>query len=468
MTAGIFNAIAQSSAERLVNASLEGLLIAALVWAVLRLVPRQNAGTRFSLWMAALLSIASLPVAEALARVDRSLAGVSHAVLSIPASLGTALFVTWAVIAFLLLARVGLGVWQLRKLRHNAEEVDPAALDALPRQTLAEFQRYRRVALCVSNEVSVPTAVGLFRPAVLLPSWSLNELSAADLNSVLVHELAHLRRRDDWTNLLQKLVRAILFFHPAVWWIEKRLSLEREMACDEHVLATMENPRAYAECLVSLAERGFLHRAAMLAQGAVDRIRECSTRVAQILTGVRPKTAGASRVALVSAASGSVLLLAIFAQAPNLVAVASPARSYAQVANATNTDPMAKPGLVQASWNPQKDSTPAVVRAAFGISAVTKISAAAKPDARKLGVTSDASSVRKNPAIQPAATLRSAPGLYRTGFRQPQASAAPEAFVVFRETALYSDGSQVWAVSIYRIAVLHPHAIASNDSRKAI
>ena len=108
------NAIAQSSAERLVNSTVEGVLLALLVWLVLRLVPRQNAGTRFSLWMAALLSIATLPVAEALARVDRPItAAVSHAALTVPAGWGTALFAPWAMIALMLLARVLVGVMQL-------------------------------------------------------------------------------------------------------------------------------------------------------------------------------------------------------------------------------------------------------------------------------------------------------------------------------------------------------------------
>jgi len=83
----------------------------------------------------------------------------------------------------------------------------------------------------------------------------LRELSPEELRVVLLHEFAHLRRWDDWTNLLQKLVRTIFFFHPAVWWIERRLSLEREMACDEAVLAETENPQAYAECLVSLQRK---------------------------------------------------------------------------------------------------------------------------------------------------------------------------------------------------------------------
>jgi len=466
MPAGMFNAIAQSSAERLINASLEAVALAFLAWLLLRVVPRQNAGTRFSVWMATLLSIATLPLAEVLVRGNSPAASaLPHAAVTIPGTLGTVIFAVWALTATLLLSRVALGVLQLRRLRDAAEEVESSSLAPLPRQTLREFQQYRRVALCLSDEVSVPTAVGLFRPAVLLPSWALNDLSADDLNSVLVHELAHLRRRDDWTNLLQKLVRAVFFFHPAVWWIEKRLSLEREMACDEHVLATVESPRAYAECLVSLAERGFLHRAALLAQGAVHRVRECSTRVKQILTGVRPATAGASRVALVSAASGSVLLLAAFAHAPNLVAVASPTKAHAAMANRADAAMPTQAGLTQASWNPSQHATPAVIQATFKVRASSAQSAL-----KSGGVSAEAISVRKNPAVQPrVAMLKSAPGLYRAGFRQPQTNAARETFVVFRETALYTNGSQVWTVSIYRVAILQPHATVSNDiSRKAI
>ena len=344
------NAFAQSSAERLVNSAVEGVVLALLAWLILQLAPRQNAGTRFSIWMATLLSIATLPLAETLARVDRPVtASLSHASLTLPASLGLALFATWALVASFLLARLAFGVVQLFRLRASGKEIDLASLPELPRQTLAEFQQHRRVSLCVSDRVSVPTAVGLFRPAVVLPPWTLSELSAADLNSVLVHELAHLRRRDDWSNLLQKLVRAVFFFHPAVWWIEKRLSLEREMACDEHVLANTEDPRAYAECLVSLAEKGFLHRAVMLAQGAVHRVKECSARVGQILASGRPRSVGASRIALVSAASGSVLLMATFAQAPNLIAFSSPAASAAIASAPSNTQ---GPAITPAAWHP--------------------------------------------------------------------------------------------------------------------
>ena len=95
------------------------------------------------------------------------------------------------------------------------------------------------------------------KPVVVVPGWVMQELSADELNQILLHELAHLRRWDDWTNLAQKVVKALFFFHPAVWWIEKRVSLEREMACDDAVIAETASPRAYAECLTHLAERTF-------------------------------------------------------------------------------------------------------------------------------------------------------------------------------------------------------------------
>ena len=457
------NAFAQSSAERLVNSAVEGVVLALLAWLILRLAPRQNAGTRFSIWMATLLSIASLPLAEALARADRPMtASLSHASLVLPAGLGFALFAAWALIATFFLARLAFGVVQLFRLRASGKEVDLPSLPELPRQTLVDFQQHRRVALCVSDGVSVPTAVGLFRPAVVLPPWTLSELSAADLNSVLVHELAHLRRRDDWTNLLQKLVRAVSFFHPAVWWIENRLSLEREMACDEHVLANTEDPRAYAECLVSLAEKGFLHRAVMLAQGAVHRVKECSARVRQILASERPRTAGASRLALVSAASGSVLLMATFAQAPNLIAFTSPAANPAIAATRPNPPELV---ITLAAWHPTSQAMPPVVTPANYIEHSSTVKQLGKSAASRAG----RAPVVKSAASQHITRGTSAPKVYRAGFTTQQPSIVPATLVIVKQTDFYSDGANIWAVSIYRMTVLRPQPSTPNDiSRKAI
>src|SRR5690348_12200725 len=137
------NAFAQSSAERLVNSAVEGVVLALLAWLILQLAPQQNAGTRFSIWMATLLSIATLPLAETVVRVDHSLTNSSaHASLMLPASLGTALFAAWALIATFLLARLVFAIVQLFRLRASGEEVDFASLPELPRQTLVDSQQH--------------------------------------------------------------------------------------------------------------------------------------------------------------------------------------------------------------------------------------------------------------------------------------------------------------------------------------
>jgi hypothetical protein len=188
------------------------------------------------------------------------------------------------------------------------------------REIVAQFQSGRQVAVCSSSAVTVPTAIGFFRPVILIPDWVLQELSAEECKVILLHEFAHLQRWDDCTNLAQKLVRSVFFFHPAVWWIEKRLSLEREMACDEVVLAETENPQAYAECLVSLAEKSFVRRGLALAQAVVGRARETSLRLARILDGNRPQSSRVFSPTLGLVAVLGVCSLIALPDAPRLIA----------------------------------------------------------------------------------------------------------------------------------------------------
>ena len=186
------------------------------------------------------------------------------------------------------LFQVARSLWRLHALRRNCVTIDPATLDPMVQDTVRKHGANRGVALCSSSQVKVPAAVGLCRPAIVVPQWALLELSADELNQVVLHEVAHLRRWDDWTNLAQQVVKAFFFFHPAVWWIEKKAALEREMACDDAVLEETARPRAYAECLVRLAEKTSAHRSLALAQAALGKMRQMSTRVAQILDANRP------------------------------------------------------------------------------------------------------------------------------------------------------------------------------------
>ena len=236
-----------------------------------------------------------------------------------PASWALYIFGGWLMMAVAGLIRVAAGFWHLRQLRKTCVRIDSASLDPLLRKTLQEFDSPRSMEVCVSDSLRVPTAIGFVRPLVVIPAWAMQELSATELNTILLHELAHLRRWDDWTNLVQKILGALLFFHPAVWWIEKKLTLEREMACDDLVLAGTDSPRAYAECLVSLAEKSLLRRGLALAQAAVGRMRHMSLRVAQILDEKRPGATRVWRPAPALLAGISLAVVMIFSGTPRLV-----------------------------------------------------------------------------------------------------------------------------------------------------
>jgi Zn-dependent protease with chaperone function len=309
--------LAQLASERLLNCAVEGIGIALLAWVLLRVMGRQNSGTRFAVWFSALLAIAGLPFLGHFAVGDPKLAQRSAIIM--PASWAAYLFAGWAVIAAAGLLRVGTGLWQLRRLRKSCIPIDVTTLDPLLQKTLREFDSPRMITVCTAEELRVPTAIGFLKPLVVLPAWSLRELSPAELHSILLHELAHLRRWDDWTNLAQKIVAALLFFHPAVWWIEKKLVLEREMACDDLVLAETSSPRAYAQCLVSLAEKSILRRGVALAQPAVGRMRGMSLRVSQILDVQRPSATHVWRPAPALLAGASLLALGVFATSPRLI-----------------------------------------------------------------------------------------------------------------------------------------------------
>jgi beta-lactamase regulating signal transducer with metallopeptidase domain len=285
-----FYGLAAEVSEGLLYSAIAGTLLASAVWFLLRLFPRRNSRTSFAVWFSTLLATALLPLVRLLSGDAANSAG-EHALVTVSTAWAWYVFLAWAGFAGIGLARVALATFQLRRIRAAAVAVDLKTLDADLRALVEDFQRYRRVSLLVSQRLEVPTAIGFYKPAIILPAWLLESTPAEELKYILLHELAHLRRRDDWTNLAQKILKALLFFLPSVWWIERRLSLDREMACDDAVLAHSGSPRGYAECLARVAERSFLRRQIALAQAVVGRVRQLTTRVATILDPDRPRAA---------------------------------------------------------------------------------------------------------------------------------------------------------------------------------
>jgi hypothetical protein len=209
----------------------------------------------------------------------------------------------------------------LRQIWRTAEPVAEAVLQQAGLQTaFAE----RRVEVCTSKEVDRPSVIGFFAPRILIPAWLLAELSNTELRHIVLHEMEHLRRRDDWLNLLQKMGLVLFPLNPAMFWIDRRLSTEREIACDDGVLARTNAPRAYAVSLTTIAERRLEfnsgRRMVALALGAFGARRsEFATRIESILAQ-RAGQRSASRPALAAVLVAGVLGgTAVMAHAPDLV-----------------------------------------------------------------------------------------------------------------------------------------------------
>ena len=303
---------------RIVNCTAEGIGIALLAWILLRALGRQNSGTRFAVWFSALIGIAALPLVGHFGSKGAEMAQRSE--ITMPGSWAIYIFSGWLLMAAAGLVRIVLGFWRLRQLRRACVPIEAAALDPRLRKTLEEFDSPRPVTVCVSDHLRVPTAVGFMKPLVVLPSWTMEELSAPELNTILLHELAHLRRWDDWTNLIQKSFGcAVVLPSRQCGGLRRSWRSNARWRAMTWCWHKTTSPRAYAECLVSLAEKSFLRRGLALAQAAVGRLRHVSLRVAQILDERRPHATRVWRPAPVLLTAMSLACLMVLSDVPRLV-----------------------------------------------------------------------------------------------------------------------------------------------------
>jgi beta-lactamase regulating signal transducer with metallopeptidase domain len=374
--------------------------------------------------------------------------------IAIPGRWALFVFLAWAVGVGVAMARLATGLWHLRQLRRSCTPVVAADLDPAVRKTVevigASKSASKPVTVATSECVRVPAAIGFWKRTIVLPAWALRELPPEDLNVILLHEFAHLRRGDDWTNLIQKIVRALFFFHPAVWWIENRLSVEREMACDDAVLAETANPHGYATCLVSLLEKSLAHRGWSMAQAAVDRAREASLRLAQILDTKRPVATRVWKPALGMVAAFSVVCLA---HAPQFVAFdRGMLPSNSDHAYSAALSPVSFPSLPFTSGEP---GVPVRLDPSAAPSASLGASAAGSRDARRSTTGPRAVSHRLASTPVVSARLNAAPA----GDQVVAISANAERetvprfrTLVFIEATQYRTAdSSVWSVQVWRV-----------------
>jgi beta-lactamase regulating signal transducer with metallopeptidase domain len=204
----------------------------------------------------------------------------------------------------------GVGGWILAQ-RLRRWKVTPAAecFDRTARRLAARLAVRRPVRILQSAAAEVPAAIGWLRPVILLPVSAITALTPEQIEVLIAHELAHIRRHDYLVNLIQVAVETVLFYHPAVWWIGSRIRAEREHCCDDLAVAVCGNPVHYARTLATL--EGLRHAPlapAMAADGGSlrDRIMRLLRRDGGAPRHLPPAWLGA----LLPVA---VILLAVFA-----------------------------------------------------------------------------------------------------------------------------------------------------------
>jgi len=357
--------LAQAIGWALLHLLWQGVLVAAILAATLALLSKQSANARYLASCGALALLVVLGAATAYRSYEGSGelgVGSGSEVVFAPASASSPtaetidsnpplptthpliaftkshlpqIVLVWLTGVLLLSVRLLFGWLRAHSIaKKNATAAAPEWQRSARR--LAHALKLRRaVQLLESAAVEVPTVIGWLRPVVLLPATSLTGLSTEQMEMILAHELAHIRRNDFFVNLMQAVVETLLFYHPAVWWISNRIRVEREHCCDDVAVAVSGKPLVYARALTRLEELRVEDAQAFVAANGgslIGRIRR--------LAGARAESPNAPSRFVAGAALLTVLLALIIA--PSL-----PIRGQQQKADTPTPKPQASQTTVE-------------------------------------------------------------------------------------------------------------------------
>ncbi|HKQ88372.1 MAG TPA: M56 family metallopeptidase [Candidatus Acidoferrales bacterium] len=277
---------------------------AAAAWLLAFALRKNQAGTRYWIWLAASMKfmlpfsllfvigsylrpahvvvITPEPVSAAIQQITQPFSDVTppiqYAAPVAPQNsniLPLGLFAIWS---FGLLA-IGLSWWRRWfRVREACATATPsclggtATLDCVPSSVSVRF----------SKSLLEPGVFGIFRPVLMLPDRIADRLSPAQMNSILAHEMSHIRRRDNLTATLHMFVEAVFWFHPIVWWIGTRLVEERENACDEEVMRLGGEPETYAKGILEVCK--FYTESPVVCVSGVSGA-DLKKRIVRIMTG---------------------------------------------------------------------------------------------------------------------------------------------------------------------------------------
>ncbi len=375
--------------------------IAFVYWLAETALPKVRSQTRYILALAALLlmlvgALATFAYEESSSRFDAPISadtslsaanasaeasgpvGLSLAGLGAPVSANhdpqwpVSSLLAWLDIAWLagvacLSMRTLVGLQLIQRLRKRALMDAPEAV----RESFAALCRHlaitRKVSLRVSEHIQGPFAMGVFRAMILLPASALTALTPEQLEVVLMHELAHVRRADYLWNLVQRTIETLFFFHPAVWWIGSKLRQERELCCDDMAVQLCADPLTYATALLRLEEQRTQRLNLVMALDGNRPLSSLRMRIARVLGEADAEQERRQLTPLPLIAICAALLLALL-PAPKLFA-GLPAKSQEPQSTVTATANIAAPVVAAAAPATSIIAAPATAQISAAVSA---------------------------------------------------------------------------------------------------
>lgn len=303
----------------------QGCVVALALAAILRLLDHARAQVRYAVCWVALLCAFVLPVVPFISLVASP--AVMPTVTTSPAAVVSVPYAWWTSSAVVLSAwalwlgiygtRLAMAMLALRQAKTHSCPF-PASVERRLRHWQRVRQAGRQASLFVSDRVRAAAVLGCGSPVIAVAPALVQHLDADELDRVIVHEWAHVQRRDDLANGVQLIVRLLAGWHPAVWWIDRRLQIEREVACDDMTVAVTGSAKSYAACLVKIAGLPLGGVSALPAPGALSssglltRIRRLVSR-REFLSPAWSRgvaTAAVAMLAILSLAVGGFRLVA--------------------------------------------------------------------------------------------------------------------------------------------------------------
>jgi beta-lactamase regulating signal transducer with metallopeptidase domain len=293
--------------ELMLNWVWQGGIVAVATAGVLRVISPDNTVARYCAAWAGCTAVLALPfmaLTRAASPGALTVAPASAPIVSLPAhwwtstTIAVAALMIWIVIQTVRLVVATAALYRAR----NACRTFPSRVEARLIHWTRLSREGRRARLVLSDRVTAAAVLGGPLPLIAVAPRLLDELGDADLDRIVVHEWAHVQRHDDVAQAVQLLVRLVAGWHPAIWWLERQLHLEREIACDETAIAATGSAKDYAACLTALAARrdGAIDRLPVMAAASPSGLRR---RVIRILAGRRVSTRGWRATAVISAVS---------------------------------------------------------------------------------------------------------------------------------------------------------------------